>query len=234
LIERKSTRPSRKTEIFSTAADNQSAVDIHVLQGERELAKDNRTLGQFRLEGIAPGSRGTPQVEVTFDIDANGILNVSAKDMASGKEQKITISGSTSLDKGDIDRMIRDAEQHAAEDKARRELVEARNNADSLAYTVERSIKDLGDRLPAHERARAESLISDIRSAINDESTTVDRLRQLTSDLQQVAHSLASSAYSQASAAGAGASSSGRPNESGGSGGVSGDDDVIDAEYTPK
>jgi len=234
LIERNSTIPSRKTEIFSTAADNQSAVDIHVLQGERELAKDNRTLGQFRLEGIAPGPRGTPQVEVTFDIDANGILNVSAKDMASGKEQKITISGSTSLDKGDIDRMIRDAEQHAAEDKARRELVEARNNADSLAYTVERSIKDLGDRVPAHERARAESLISDIRSAINDESTTVDRLRQLTSDLQQVAHSLASSAYSQASAAGAGASSSGRPNESGGSGGVSGDDDVIDAEYTPK
>ncbi len=205
-----------------------------MLQGERELAKDNRTLGQFRLEGIAPGPRGTPQVEVTFDIDANGILNVSAKDMASGKEQKITISGSTSLDKGDIDRMIRDAEQHAAEDKARRELVEARNNADSLAYTVERSIKDLGDRVPAHERARAESLISDIRSAINDESTTVDRLRQLTSDLQQVAHSLASSAYSQASAAGAGAGSSGRPNESGGSGGVSGDDDVIDAEYTPK
>jgi molecular chaperone DnaK len=234
LIERNSTIPSRKTEIFSTAADNQSAVDIHVLQGERELAKDNRTLGQFRLEGIAPGPRGVPQVEVTFDIDANGILNVSAKDMASGKEQKITISGSTSLDKGDIDRMIRDAEQHAAEDKARRELVEARNNADSLAYTVERSIKDLGDRVPAHERARAESLISDIRSAINDESTTVDRLRQLTSDLQQVAHSLASSAYSQASAAGAGASSSGRPNESGGSGGVGGDDDVIDAEYTPK
>ena len=232
LIERNSTIPSRKTEIFSTAADNQSAVDIHVLQGERELARDNRTLGQFRLEGIAPGPRGAPQIEVTFDIDANGILNVSAKDLATGKEQKITISGSTSLDKSEIDRMIRDAEQHAAEDKARRELVEARNNADSLAYTVERSIKDMGDRVPPHERARAETLISDIRSAVNDESTTIDRLRQLTSDLQQVAHGLASAAYGQASAAGAGAGSgSGRPSGGGGGGG---DDDVIDAEYTTK
>jgi len=232
LIERNSTIPSRKTEIFSTAADNQSAVDIHVLQGERELARDNRTLGQFRLEGIAPGPRGAPQIEVTFDIDANGILNVSAKDLATGKEQKITISGSTSLDKGEIERMIRDAEQHAAEDKARRELVEARNNADSLAYTVERSIKEMGDRVPPHERARAETLISDIRTAVNDESTTIDRLRRLTSDLQQVAHGLASAAYSQANAAGAGASGgSGRP--SGGDGG-GGDDDVIDAEYTTK
>ena len=232
LIERNSTIPSRKTEIFSTAEDNQSAVDIHVLQGERELARDNRTLGQFRLEGISPGPRGTPQVEVTFDIDANGILNVAAKDMASGKEQKITISGSTSLDKGEIDKMIRDAEQHSAEDKRRRELVEARNNADSLAYGVERAIKDIGDRLPAHERARAESLINEIRSALKDESTPIDRLRQLTSDLQQVSHSLASAAYSeQASAAGAGAGSGG-PGGRAGAGG--GDDDIIDAEYTPK
>jgi len=231
LIERNSTIPSRKNEIFSTAEDNQSAVDIHVLQGERELARDNRTLGQFRLEGIAPGPRGTPQVEVTFDIDANGILNVTAKDMASGKEQKITISGSTSLDKGEIDKMIRDAEQHAAEDKRRRELVEARNNADSLAYSVERAIKDMGDRVPPHERARAESLINDIRGALKDESTPIDRLRQLTSDLQQVSHSLASAAYSeQASAAAAGAGSGG-----GASGrGSGGDDDIIDAEYTPK
>lgn len=231
LIERNSTIPSRRTEIFSTAADNQPAVDIHVLQGERELARDNRTLGQFKLEGIAPAPRGTPQVEVTFDIDANGILNVAAKDMASGKEQKITISGSTSLDKGEIDRMIRDAEQHAAEDKQRRELVEARNNADSLAYSVERAINEMGDRVPAHERARAESLISDIRAALKDEATPIDRLRQLTSDLQQVSHSLASAAYSeQASAAGAGASGGG----TGRGGGSGSDDDVIDAEYTPK
>jgi molecular chaperone DnaK len=231
LIERNSTIPSRKTEIFSTAADNQSAVDIHVLQGERELARDNRTLGQFKLEGIAPGPRGTPQIEVTFDIDANGILNVTAKDMASGKEQKITISGSTSLDKNEIDRMIRDAEQHAAEDKQRHELVEARNNADSLAYSVERAIGEMGDRVPPHERARAESIINDIRAALTDESTPIDRLRQLTSDLQQVSHSLASAAYGgQASAAGAGVGTGG----GGTSGGGGGDDDVIDAEYTPK
>src|SRR6195256_4481505 len=235
LIERNSNIPSRKTEIFSTAADNQPAVDIHVLQGERELARDNRTLGQFKLEGIAPGPRGTPQIEVTFDIDANGILNVTAKDLASGKEQKITISGSTSLDKGDIDRMLRDAEQHAVEDKARRETVEARNAADSLAYNVERTIKDMGDRLPAHERARAESLINEIRNALNDESTPIDRLRQLTSDLQQVSHSLANAAYSQASAAGAGAGGGGGPSGSASSGGGGGgDDDVIDAEYTQK
>ena len=232
LIERNSTIPTRKTEIFSTAEDNQSAVDIHVLQGERELARDNRTLGQFRLEGIAPAPRGLPQVEVTFDIDANGILNVTAKDMATGKEQKITISGSTSLDKNEIDRMVRDAEQHSAEDKARRALVEARNMADSLAYSVERSIKDLGDRVPAHERARAESLINEIRSALKDESTPLERFRQLTSDLQQVSHSLASAAYSQASAAGAGAGSGGGSGQSGGTQGA--DDEVIDAEYTPK
>jgi molecular chaperone DnaK len=232
LIERNSTIPSRKAEIFSTAEDNQPAVDIHVLQGERELARDNRTLGQFRLEGIAPAPRGLPQVEVAFDIDANGILNVSAKDMATGKEQKITISGSTSLDKGDIDRMIKDAEQHAAEDRRRRELIEARNAADSLAYQVERAIKDMGDRVPVNERARAESLINEIRSAIKDDSVGVERLRQLTSDLQQVSHSLASAAYSQesgAAASGAGASGGGT---SGGAGG--GDDDVIDAEYVPK
>jgi molecular chaperone DnaK len=236
LIERNSTIPTRKTEVFSTAEDNQSAVDIHVLQGERELARDNRTLGQFRLEGIAPAPRGLPQVEVTFDIDANGILNVTAKDMATGKEQKITISGSTSLDKNEIDRMIRDAEQHASEDKSRRELIEARNMADSLAYSVERSIQDLGDRVPAHERARAEALINEIRSALKDESTTLERWRQLTSDLQQVSHSLASAAYSQASAAGAGAGAGGSGGGSGQSGGTQGDadDEVIDAEYTQK
>lgn len=229
LIERNSTIPSRKTEIFSTAEDNQPAVDIHVLQGERELARDNRTLGQFKLEGITPASRGIPQVEVTFDIDANGILNVAAQDKASGKEQKITISGSTSLDKGEIDRMISDAQQHAEEDKRRRELVEARNTADSLAYNVERAISDLGDRVPEHERARAESLINDIRNAIKDETTDIGRLRQLTSDLQQVSHSLASAAYSQESGAAAGAGAGAGGQTSGGDG-----DDVIDAEYVEK
>jgi molecular chaperone DnaK len=231
LLERNSTIPTRKNEIFSTAEDNQAAVDIHVLQGERELARDNRTLGQFRLEGIAPAPRGLPQVEVTFDIDANGILNVTAKDMATAKEQKITISGSTSLDKNEIDRMIRDAEQHASEDKARRELVEARNMADSLAYSVERSITELGERVPVNERARAEALIQEIRTALKDESTPLERLRQLTSDLQQVSHSLASAAYGQATAAGAGA---GGPGGGGSAGSGPGSDDVIDAEYTPK
>ncbi|HEV7377912.1 MAG TPA: molecular chaperone DnaK [Pyrinomonadaceae bacterium] len=234
LVERNSTIPSRKTEIFSTAEDNQSAVDIHVLQGERELARDNRTLGQFRLEGIAPGPRGTPQVEVTFDLDANGILNVAAKDTVTGKEQKITISGSTSLDKGEIDRMIQDATQHAEEDKRRRELVEARNTADSLDYNVERAIKEMGDRVPVNERARAESLISDIRNAIKDESTPIDRLRQLTSDLQQVSHSLASAAYSQTSGAAAAGASAGAGGSQTSGGGGGDDDDVIDAEYTPK
>jgi molecular chaperone DnaK len=237
IIERNSTIPTRKTEIFSTAEDNQSAVDIHVLQGERELARDNRTLGQFRLEGIAPAPRGLPQIEVTFDIDANGILNVTAKDMATGKEQKITISGSTSLDKNEIDRMIRDAEQHASEDKGRRELVEARNMADSLAYSVERSIKDLGDQVPKHERARAEALINEIRNGLKDETITLERWRQLFSDLQQVSHSLASAAYGQASAAGAGAGAGGGFGQSGsstGEGSSGADDDVIDAEYTPK
>jgi molecular chaperone DnaK len=229
LIERNSTIPSRKTEIFSTADDNQSAVDVHVLQGERELARDNRTLGQFKLEGIAAAPRGIPQVEVTFDIDANGILNVAAQDKASGKEQKITISGSTSLDKGEIERMINDAAQHAEEDKRRRELVEARNAADSLAYSVERSITDLGDRVPDHERARAESLINEIRGAVKDESVTIERLRELTSDLQQVSHSLASSAYGQETSAAAASAGAG-----GGPAGTGGDDDVIDAEYVPK
>jgi molecular chaperone DnaK len=236
LIERNSTIPSRKAEIFSTAEDNQAAVDIHVLQGERELARDNRTLGQFRLEGIAPAPRGLPQVEVTFDIDANGILNVSAKDMATSKEQKVTINGSTSLDKSEIDRMIQDAQQHSDEDRRRRELIEARNAADSLAYNVERTLKELGDRVPAHERARAEALINDIRTALKDESITADRFRQLTSDLQQVAHSLASAAYSQETASAAGAGAGGGQAGGAGGGGRSGgdDDDVIDAEYVPK
>src|SRR6266403_1256075 len=232
LIERNSTIPTRKTEIFSTAEDNQSAVDIHVLQGERELAQDNRTLGQFRLEGIAPGPRGVPQIEVTFDIDANGILKVTAKDMATGKEQKITISGSPQLSKEEVERMVRDAQVHAEEDRRHREEVEARNTADSLAYSVERSIKDMGDRVPAHERARAESLLRDIRNGFTEEVTSMDRLRQLTGDLQQVSHSLANAAYSQASAASAGAG--GGPSSSGRGGGGGADDDVIDAEYTPK
>ena len=226
LIERNTTVPTRKSETFSTADDNQSAVDIHVLQGERELARDNRTLGHFRLEGIRPAPRGVPQVEVTYDIDANGILTVTAKDKESGKEQKITISGSTQLSKDEIDRMVADAQAHSEEDRRRREEVEARNNADSMAYQVERQLHDLGDRVPLNEKARAEQLITQIRELVKNNSSDLARLRQLTGDLQQVAYGLSSSAASQQS------SQSGRPG--GTSGPQGGDDDVIDAEFTEK
>ncbi len=228
LIERNTTIPARKSEVFSTAEDNQTAVDIHVLQGERELARDNRTLGTFRLEGIRPAPRGAAQIEVTFDIDANGILTVTAKDTSTGKEQKITISGSTQLSKEEIDRMIKDAQAHADEDKRRREEVEVRNSADSIAYQVERQIHELGDRAPANEKARAEQVISEIRTQVKNDPLDVPKLRQLTSDLQQIAHSLASAAYNQASAAGAGAGASAGE---GNGGRPTGTDDVIDAEF---
>ena len=224
IIERNTTVPVRKSETFSTAEDNQAAVDIHVLQGERELARDNRTLGNFRLEGIRPAPRGAPQIEVSYDIDANGILTVTAKDKESGKEQKITISGSTQLSKEEIDRMVNDAQAHSEEDRKRREEVEARNSADSMAYQVERQLRDLGDRVPLNEKARAEQLIAQIRELVKNNSSDVARLRQLTSDLQQVASGLASAAYSQPSSAGT---------QGGGQGGTQpgGGDDVIDAEF---
>jgi molecular chaperone DnaK len=220
LIERNTTIPARKSETFSTAEDNQTGVDVHVLQGERELARDNRTLGHFRLEGIRPAPRGTPQIEVTFDIDANGILTVTAKDQGTGKEQKITVSGSTQLSKDEIDRMVKDAQSHADEDKRRKEEVEARNSADSVAYQVERQIRELGDRVPVNEKARAEQLISEIRDLVKNNSTDVARFRQLGSDPQQVAHALSSAAYSQADQTAAGPSGNGRATE-----------DVIDAEF---
>jgi molecular chaperone DnaK len=224
LIERNTTIPARKSEIFSTAEDNQTAVDVHVLQGERELARDNRTLGHFRLEGIRPAPRGVPQIEVSFDIDANGILTVAAKDKETGREQKITISGSTQLSKEEIDRMVKDAQAHADEDKRRREEVEVRNTADSTAYQIERQIRDLGDRVPPNEKLRAEQMIADIRTQLKSDSSDLAKVRQLTSDLQQISHSLASAAYSQAAAAGAAAG--------GTNGGHSGSaDDVIDAEF---
>ena len=223
LIERNTTIPVRKSEVFSTAEENQAAVDIHVLQGERELARDNRTLGHFRLEGIRPAPRGVPQIEVTFDIDANGILTVAAKDKASGKEQKITITGSTQLSKEEIDRMVRDGQAHSEEDRRRREEVEARNSADSIAYQVERQIRDLGD-VPLNEKARAEQLIAEIRDLVKSNSSDIARLRQLTSDLQQIAHALASAAYSRAASSGAQGGGTGNARSGGG-------DDVIDAEF---
>ncbi|MGE5404795.1 MAG: molecular chaperone DnaK [Candidatus Saccharibacteria bacterium] len=195
LIERNTTIPCQRTELFSTAEDNQPAVDISVLQGERELAKDNRQIGKFRLEGIAPAPRGMAQIEVTFDIDTNGILSVSAKDKSTGKEQKITISGSTNLDKSDIERMVKEALDNAAEDKKRRELIDTRNEADSMAYQVDRTLKELGDKVPINEKARCEALIAETRAALAKD-TPVDKLKQLISDLQQVVHGLSAAAYS--------------------------------------
>jgi molecular chaperone DnaK len=197
IIERNTTIPVRRTEVFSTAEDNQTAVDVHVLQGERELARDNRTLGHFKLEGIRSAPRGTPQIGVTFDIDANGILTVTARDKDTGKEQTIKITGSTQLSKEDIDRMVRDAQTHADEDRRRREEVEARNNADSTAYQVERQLKELGDRAPANEKARAEQLINEVRELVRTQSSDVSRLRQLSGDLQQILYGLASATQTQ-------------------------------------
>jgi molecular chaperone DnaK len=194
LIERNTTIPVRRSEVFSTADDNQTAVDVHVLQGERPLARDNRTLGHFRLEGIRMAPRGVPQIEVTFDIDANGILTATARDKDTGKEQTITITGSTQLAKEEIDRMVRDADAHAEEDRRRKEEVEARNNADAMAHQVEKQLHDIGERAPANEKARAEQMITQVRELVRTQSTDVTRLRQLMSDLQQILYGLTAAA----------------------------------------
>jgi len=196
LIERNTTIPTRKSEIFSTATDGQTAVDIHVLQGEREMARDNMTLGQFRLEGIPPAPRGLPQVEVAFDIDANGILNVSAKDLATGKEQRVTITASTNLTKEQVDRMVREAEMHASEDRKRREEIELRNQADALIYTTERSLREIGDRVPVHERARIDAAISALKQELN--GSDVARIRSAMDELQQASYQMAQGMYSGA------------------------------------
>jgi molecular chaperone DnaK len=190
VIERNTTIPTRHSEVFSTAEDNQPAVDIHILQGERELAKDNRSLGQFKLEGIALAPRGMPQIEVAFDIDANGILKVSAKDKNSGREQAITITGSTNLDKLEVERMVSDAQRYSEEDKKRREEIDAHNQADSLVYQVERQMADKAEHLPPHERARIEQLMDELKTALKD-NAPLDKIRSLQSDLQQAANSLA-------------------------------------------
>ena len=218
LIDRNTTIPTQKSEIFSTAADGQTAVDIHILQGEREMAGDNMTLGRFRLEGMPPAPRGVPQVEVTFDIDANGILNVSAKDKATGKEQRITITASTNLNKDEVERMVREAESHAAEDKTRRELVELKNQADSLAYQSEKTLGELGDKLDSIEKERVEGLIKDLREAVGQESK--ERMESLSTELQEAMAKLAQSAYSDSAA-------QGQPNS-----GARKDDGVVEGEYT--
>jgi len=200
LIDRNTTIPARKSEIFSTAEDNQPAVEIHVLQGERELARDNKSLGHFRLEGIAPAPRGIPQVEVTFDIDANGILNVSARDKGTGREQKITITASSGLAKDEIDRMVRDAELHAQEDRQRKEEIEVRNRADSAAYQAERTLRDLGDKVSPGARTEAEDRIKAVRDALS--SNDISRIRSTSDDLERTMQRIGQDIYSQPGTAG--------------------------------
>jgi molecular chaperone DnaK len=227
LIERNTTIPSRREEVFSTAEDSQTVVDVVVLQGERELAKDNRVLGRFRLEGIRPAGRGLPQIKVTFDIDANGILNVTARDQETGKEQTVTISESTNLSKNEVETMVQDAQAHAADDKSRRETIEARNQADSLAYQLERTLKDLGDKVPLNEKARSEQMIEETRRAVKDETVGKDRYQQLASDLQQALQMITSAAYQQAGQAEDHGARAGSARPGGG-------DDVVDAEFTER
>ncbi|MGC0397642.1 molecular chaperone DnaK [Streptomyces sp. SAI-126] len=231
IIERNTTIPVRRSETFSTAKDNQPAVDVVVLQGERERAADNRVLGRFQLTDIRPAPRGEPQVEVIFDIDANGILNVTARDKDTGKEQGITISESSNLDRTEVERMVQEAERNQGEDQALREAVDARNELDAIAYQVEKRLGELGDAAPAHEKARAEMLVTEAREAVKNE-VGADKARPLTSELQQVFAGLAAH---QAGGAAGGPAGTGSPNGSGAGGAapgdVGGDDDVIDAEF---
>jgi molecular chaperone DnaK len=228
LIEKNTTIPTRKSQIFSTATDSQPAVSIHVLQGEREMAGNNKTLGRFELVGIPPAPRGVPQIEVTFDIDANGIVNVSAKDKATGKEQSIQITASSGLNKDEIDRMVKDAEMHADEDCKKRELVDARNQADALIYSTERSIKDLGEKVDKATKTRIEEAVEKLRKAM--EGDDKEEIRRLSEELTSASHKLAEAMYQQASQtdsqkdAGGGAdgsqSRSAKPEE-----------DVVDADF---
>ena len=199
MIERNTTIPTRKTEIYSTAADNQTSVEVHVLQGEREMAAGNKTLGKFQLTGIPAARRGVPQIEVTFDIDANGIVNVSAKDLGTGKQQQITISGSTALSDDEVDRMVQDAEQHAEEDKQRKEEVEVRNNADALVNATQQTLDELGDKVPADARTDAEAAIAEAKSALD--GTDLDAIKAATERIQQVGYKLAEVVYSTEGAA---------------------------------
>ena len=221
MIDRNTTIPTRKTEIYSTAADNQTSVEIHVLQGERQMANDNKTLGRFQLTGIPAARRGVPQIEVTFDIDANGIVNVSAKDLGTGKEQQITISGSTALSDDEVDRMVKDAEAHADEDAKRKEEIEARNNCDSLVNATETTLNELGDKGPADSKSTVEAAIAEAKTAL--EGTDIDAIKAATEKLQQASYKLAEVAYSNQDAAAAGAGAAGAAPQQ--------DDGPIEADY---
>jgi molecular chaperone DnaK len=222
MIERNTTIPVKKTETYSTAADNQTAVDIHVLQGERSMAADNMSLGRFRLDGIPPAPRGVPQVEVTFDIDANGILNVTAKDKASGKEQKVTITASTNLDKSDIDRMVQESKAHEVEDKKRREMIDAKNTADNLIYQTEKTLRELGDKVPGAERGEIETKVNDLQAAAQGED--LNQIKAASEAVEQAFHALSQQLYAQDQP---------QPEAEGGpSTPPQDDDDVIEGEVT--
>jgi molecular chaperone DnaK len=225
LIPRNTTIPTRKSETFSTAEDGQTSVEIHVIQGERQLARDNKSLGRFKLEGIPPAPRGVPQIEVTFDIDANGILNVTAKDKGTGKEQRISITGASTLDSNEVERMVKEAETYASEDKDRRDRIERRNKADSLAYQAERQLKEVGDKIPADKRSTIETLVQELRDAIQREDDSA--IQEKESALQEAIYAMSSELYQQPGAA----PSEGTPSSSAESS-SGGNDDVIDADFT--
>ena len=236
LIQRNTTIPTRKSEVFSTASDNQTSVEVHVVQGERPLARDNRTLGRFHLVGLPPAPRGVPQIEVTFDIDANGIVNVSAKDLGTQKEQKITITASSGLSKDEVERMMREAESHSDEDKKRREEIEIRNRADQSVYTAERMLKDAGDKIPIADKNAIENAMADLKKAI--ESNEAPAMSKAMDALMQAQHKASEALYKgqgEASAAGGSAGSTGSTGSTGSnggseSGGAKQEGDVIDAE----
>ncbi|MGE0814866.1 MAG: molecular chaperone DnaK [Vicinamibacterales bacterium] len=226
LIGRNTTIPTRKSEVFSTAADSQTSVEVHVLQGERQFARDNRTLGKFQLVGLPPAPRGVPQIEVTFDIDANGIVNVSAKDKATGKEQKITISGSSGLSKDEVDRMVKDAESHASEDKSRRDLIDARNQLDSLTYSVEKTLGEAKDKLPAGEAEKVQGALEAAKKAAQGDD--LGAIQSATADLQKASHAMAEALYKTTQAAGG--TGEGEGPSDGGAKPAEGD--VVDAEFS--
>src|SRR5207302_2946157 len=236
MIQRNTTIPTRKTETFSTAADNQTSVEVHVLQGERPLAGQNRTLGKFHLTGLPPAPRGVPQIEVSFDIDASGILNVTAKDTATGKDQKITITSTSGLSKEEVERMAKDADAHAAEDKAQRETIDAKNQLDSMVYQIEKMLKEQGDKVSGSERGEVENALADAKKALeSNDKAQMDRARET---LTQASHKLAEQMYKSAQAqtpppgGGAGpGGSAGGPEPSGNGNAEKKDECVIDAEY---